>query len=438
MEQSRGKVGIPNIDVFGPYRMPRKLFEYGLNEYNQASGCPTGYTCDGRMERDADALWRADAGDAVVNSYPIKLRIYAGYDETTVWQEFGEMKFASRDEIPEIWGNPDKSKPRWVTTRYVPWTSWLAGAQQWGLSSVRQGESSGTITHELGHSVFSVGDNNNNPYATPYRRVGTGPWDMMDRGSFNGPGGPHRRWVVPAAEGAAMPAGLMLRNRLAMEVMSVEKVARVSRNALAQSGPVVLTIAARAVEPPAGSWAGLSVRLDGDAPQDKTPVCDRNADPLCAGDPRLQRLLGRGRAAHRLRLVHARQRRVAGKEQGSADELVRLRLSRVGDRRPSRRHEAPRLREGKRRARHAYGRRLPAIERRALPRRPPLRQLLRVEGRAEPPALLRDRSPRRRPGRAVVHRRRPITRRRRRAGPRRHRAGTGAAAAEWPAPRVTA
>ena len=66
MEQSRGKVGIPKIDVFGPYRMPRKLFEYGLNEYNQASGCPTGYTCDGRMERDADALWRADAGDAVV------------------------------------------------------------------------------------------------------------------------------------------------------------------------------------------------------------------------------------------------------------------------------------------------------------------------------------------------------------------------------------
>jgi M6 family metalloprotease-like protein len=285
MEQSRGKVGIPKIDVFGPYRMPRKLFEYGLNEYNQASGCPTGYTCDGRMERDADALWRADAGDAIVNSYPIKLRIYAGYDETTVWQEFGEMKFASRDDIPEIWGNPDKTKPRWVTTRYVPWTSWLAGAQQWGLSSVRQGESSGTITHELGHSVFSVGDNNNNPYVTPYRRVGTGPWDMMDRGSFNGPGGPHRRWVVPAAEGASMPAGLMLRNRLAMAVMPVQKVARVSRNALASSGPVVLTIAARAVEPPTGSWAGLIVRLDGDAPQDRTPVCDRNADPLCAGDP---------------------------------------------------------------------------------------------------------------------------------------------------------
>jgi M6 family metalloprotease-like protein len=285
MEQSRGKVGIPKIDVFGPYRMPRKLFEYGLNEYNQTSGCPAGYTCNGNMERDADALWIADAGADVVKSYPIKLRIYAGYDETTVWQEFGEMKFPSRDDIPERWGNPDKSMPRWVTTRYVPWTSWLAGAQQWGLSSVRQGESSGTITHELGHSVFSVGDNNNNPYVTPYRRVGTGPWDMMDRGSFNGPGGPHRRWVVPAAEGAAMPAGLMLRNRLAMNVMARDRVIEVNRDALAASGPLVATVAARAIEPPAGSWAGIITRLDGTAPQDRSPACDRNADPLCSGDP---------------------------------------------------------------------------------------------------------------------------------------------------------
>ena len=285
MEQSRGKIGIPKIDVFGPYKMPRKLFEYGLNEYNQASACPTGYTCDGRMERDVDALWAAEVGPEVVASYPIKLRIYAGYDETTVWQEFGEMKFASREDIPEIWGNPDKTKPRWVTTRYVPWTSWLAGAQQWGLSSTRQGESSGTITHELGHSVFKVGDNNNNPYVTPYRRVGTGPWDMMDRGSFNGPGGPHRRWVIPAAEGAAMPAGLMLRNRLAMDVMSADKVIDLSREALAASGPAVVTIAARAVEPPDGQAAGLIVRLDGAAPQDRTPACDLRADPLCAGDP---------------------------------------------------------------------------------------------------------------------------------------------------------
>jgi hypothetical protein len=33
MEQSRGQIGIPPLDVYGPYRMPKKLFQYGLNEW---------------------------------------------------------------------------------------------------------------------------------------------------------------------------------------------------------------------------------------------------------------------------------------------------------------------------------------------------------------------------------------------------------------------
>ena len=120
---------------------------------------------------------------------------------------------------------------------------------QWGLSSMRQGESSGTITHEIAHFAFRIGDNNNNPYVTPYRRVGSGPWDIMDRGSFNGPGGPHRRWVVPATEGAAMPAGFMLRNRMRYEFVPADQVLRLNRNGLAASGLAVATITARAVDP---------------------------------------------------------------------------------------------------------------------------------------------------------------------------------------------
>jgi hypothetical protein len=41
------------------------------------------------------------------------------------------MKFETRDDIPAAWGNPNTNMPRWVPTRYVPWTSWRAGAQQW-------------------------------------------------------------------------------------------------------------------------------------------------------------------------------------------------------------------------------------------------------------------------------------------------------------------
>jgi hypothetical protein len=63
MEQSRGQVGIAEIDAFGPYRMPKNLFQYGLNEWGQAGAVPGGFKADGRLEPDADALWRADQGD---------------------------------------------------------------------------------------------------------------------------------------------------------------------------------------------------------------------------------------------------------------------------------------------------------------------------------------------------------------------------------------
>jgi M6 family metalloprotease-like protein len=285
MEQSRGRVGIPPMDAYGPYRMPKNLFQYGLNEWKQQEGCPGGFKCNGRLEADADALWRADAGVGIKKKYDIVLRIYAGYDETSIWQEFGEMKFQTRDDIAAEWGNPGTSKPRWVATRYVPWTSWKAGQMQWGLSTIRQGENSGTITHEISHYAFKIGDNNNNPYTTPFRRAGSGPWDIMDRGSFNGPGGPHRRWVIPASEGAAMPAGFMLRSRMRFGFIRPETVLKLSRKRLAQTGLVVANITARAIDPGPDSLAGMVINLDGPAPHDRTSPCDPLSDPLCAGAP---------------------------------------------------------------------------------------------------------------------------------------------------------
>jgi M6 family metalloprotease-like protein len=284
MEQSRGKFGITSLDPYGPYLMPKNLWEYGLNEYNQNNYTPDGSRAGSRMERDVDALWIADKGD-IRKQYDAILRIYAGYDETGVWQEFGEMKFLSKDDIAPEWGNPDTTKSRWVPTRYVEWTSWKAGQMQWGLSSIRQGENSGTITHELGHYAFDIGDNNNNPYVQPYRRVGSGTWDMMDRGSFNGPGGPHMRWVVPASMGASMPAGLMLRNRIINGFLTEEQVLTVSREGLAKSGQVVATITARAVVPLPGTFAGVIVKLDGDEPHDRTPPDDPALNPLSPGIP---------------------------------------------------------------------------------------------------------------------------------------------------------
>ncbi len=286
MEQSRGKFGITQISVYGPYRMGSPLWRYGLNEWGQHEYTPDGSRADGRMEPEVDSLWAEEhPGRDLDEEYDAVLRMYAGYDETTVWQEFGEMKFNSKEDIPPEWGNPNPDMPRWVPTRYVEWTSWLAGAQQWGLSSMRQGESSGTITHELGHHAFRIPDLNNNPYVEPYRRVAAGPWDMMDRGSFNGPGGPHRRWVVPATEGAAMPAGLMLKNRIENGFLTEDDVLMLSREVLAATGLAVGRVTARAVEPLPGEYAGIIVRLDGEEPHDRTPVDDPATNPLSAGIP---------------------------------------------------------------------------------------------------------------------------------------------------------
>ena len=285
MEQSRGKFGITEVEVFGPYRMPRPIWAYGLNEYGQNDSTPDGSKADGRMEQDCDAVWTAAVGKDIRKNYDAILRVYASYDETGVWQEFGEMKFNTKDDIPKEWGNPNPDKPRWIPTRYVEWTSWLAGSQQWGLSSMRQGENSGTITHELGHFAFRLPDLNNNPYVKPFRRVAAGTWDMMDRGCFNGPGGPHKRWVVPPTQGAAMPAGLMVRNRLENKFISESQVLRLNRDGLAKSGLAVAEVTARAVDPLPGTFAGILVRLDGPEPGDRTPPDDPATNPLSPGTP---------------------------------------------------------------------------------------------------------------------------------------------------------
>jgi len=285
MEQSRGKFGITQVDAFGPYLMPKPLWTYGLNEYGQNDQTPDGSVADGRMERDCDSLWIADTGQDIQKNYDAILRIYASYDETGVWQEFGEMKFNSKEDIPAEWGNPNPNKPRWIRTRYVEWTSWLAGSQQWGLSSMRQGENSGTITHELGHFAFRLPDLNNNPYVKPYRRAAAGPWDMMDRGCFNGPGGPHKRWVVPPTQGAAMPAGLMVRNRLENGFITESQLLRLSRTGLANSGLIVAEVTARAVEPLPATFTGIFVRLDGTEPYDRTPADHPASNPLSPGIP---------------------------------------------------------------------------------------------------------------------------------------------------------
>ncbi|GAA1356395.1 M6 family metalloprotease domain-containing protein [Saccharothrix algeriensis] len=282
MEDSGGRYGV-DLTAFGPYTMPGDDHEYAM-EFQEGSGCPAGDRCDRDLRTDGRAAWVADVGSAVPAGFDFVYFLSAGQDESGTWQEFGVMKFPTKEDVPDEFGPPDDALPNWSRTRYVDWTSWAAGSSLWpnaGNGSSTQAESSGqgVYAHELSH-LLGIGDNYNNPYGNPPRRAYTGIWDMLSRGSFNGPGGPHSRWVVPATAGGSMGAQHVLRNKIKLGIVDERNVLRLSREALAGSGVVVARVTARTVQPGPEGLSGVNVELGAG---DLSPACDVRTDPLCDG-----------------------------------------------------------------------------------------------------------------------------------------------------------
>jgi len=283
MEDSGGRYGV-ELTGFGPYRMPGKSHEYAM-EFQGGTACPAGDTCNKNIRTDARAAWVTATGPEVPAGFDFVFYLSAGQDESSTWQEFGMMKFPTKEDVSDEFGPPDPNLPNWSNTRYVEWTSWLAGASIWpnaGGGSSTQAESSGmaVYAHELSH-ILGIGDNYNNPYGVPPRRAYTGIWEMLSRGSFNGPGGPHSRWMIPATGGASMGAQHMLRNKIKLQMVDEQNVLRLSRDALKTSGVVVADVTARTVQPGAKGLAGVNIELG--AAGDLAPACDITKDPMCDG-----------------------------------------------------------------------------------------------------------------------------------------------------------
>jgi M6 family metalloprotease-like protein len=284
MEDSGGRFGI-ELSAFGAYQMPAASHEYGIEASMQRGlGCPAGDTCGRNLRTDARAAWIAAVGEAEAARYDFVFFLAAGQDESATWQEFGQMKFAAKEDVTDDFGPPDAALPNWNATRYVDWTSWQASANIWPnatTGSSLQAESSGmsVYAHEFSH-ILGVGDNYNNPYSVPARRDYSGPWEMLSRGTFNGPGGPHSRWLIPGTGGSSMGAQHMLRNKLKLGIIDDAAVLRLSRAALAGSGVVVARVTARTVQPGARGLSGINLTLDGG---DKSPACDTATDPYCDG-----------------------------------------------------------------------------------------------------------------------------------------------------------
>ena len=282
MEDSGGRYGV-DLTAFGPYEVPGKDHEYAM-EFQAGTGCPAGDSCDKNLRTDARAAWEADVGTEIPAGFDFVFYLSAGQDESSTWQEFGPIKFPTKEDVTDEFGPPDPALPNWSRTRYVEWTSWASGSTIWpnaGGGSTTQAESSGmsVYAHELSH-VLGIADNYNNPYGVPARRAYSGIWEMLSRGTFNGPGGPHSRWMIPATGGASMGAQHMLRNKIDLQMVAEQNVLRLSREALDESGLVVANVTARVAQPGPKGLSGINIAM---GTGDLAPPCSISTDPFCDG-----------------------------------------------------------------------------------------------------------------------------------------------------------
>ncbi|EEH20842.1 hypothetical protein PABG_03073 [Paracoccidioides brasiliensis Pb03] len=285
MTDSMGHFGV-DLTPFGPYKMTSKSYQYGLGSDMNQGACPPGEECDINLRTDALGAWRVDIGDQAADSFELIFILSAGQDESSSWQEFGEMRFQTPADIPSEFGPPrtgNESLSNSAKTRYVEWTSWASAACIWpnaGGGSSTQSESSGmgTYAHELSH-LLNIPDNYNNPYGVPARRAFTGPWSMLSRGSFNGPGGPHTRWQIPPTQGGSLGSLHTIRDKNQLKLLDAKTLVQLSREGLANSGIVVARLTARSVAPTNGELIGIRIAMDAD----RSPACDTKTDPFCDG-----------------------------------------------------------------------------------------------------------------------------------------------------------
>lgn len=287
LENSYGLIGV-EAAAFGPYTMDGKMYEYGVRDFGTDADCPDGPDgCNGEFDTELleKSLVDVTAAQQQNGEFDFRFLLHAGYAESGVWLNYGLAKFESEEAVTDEFGPKDPDHRNWATTRYVDWTSFFAAQQIWshalpGALST-QGESDGgsTYAHELSH-ILGVLDNYNNPYAENPDRAYSGPWDMMSRGTFNGPGGPWERNVIPPTQGGTMGSHHMLRNKIRMGFTPPSEVLTLSQGALDAAGVVRARVIQRETPPVTSDpeiYSGVRIQLTSDESS-----CD-SAKPKCDG-----------------------------------------------------------------------------------------------------------------------------------------------------------
>ena len=151
------------------------------------------------------------------------------------------MKFPTKEDVTDDWGPPDPALPNWNDDplrrrgpRGRPRLEHLAQRRRRQLHpgrELRHGHLRPRVQPHPGHRRQLQ-----QPVRVPARRAYTGPWEMLSRGTFNGPGGPHSRWLIPATAGGSMGAQHMLRNKIKLGIVDPSNVLNLTRDGVAGSG----------------------------------------------------------------------------------------------------------------------------------------------------------------------------------------------------------
>ena len=251
----------------------------------------------------------------------------AGQDESSTWQEFGPMKFPTKEDVTDDFGPPDPALPNWShdpLRRRGPRgrraRRHLAERRRRLLDpgrELRHGASSPTSSATSSASATTT------TTRTACRRAATTPASgrCSAAARFNGPGGPHSRWLIPPTGGASMGAQHMLRNKIKLQMVDErERAAAVARGA-GRVGPGGRPgHGPRGRSPARTSCPGVNIALD---TGDHEPGVRRQHRPVVRRR-RLQQLHGRGRRPDGHRLLHPRRRRAAGQDQEPGPRAVRV------------------------------------------------------------------------------------------------------------------
>ena len=74
------------------------------DRFQGGTGCPAGDTCGRDLRTDARAAWIADVGEEVAAQFDFVFFLSAGQDESSTWQEFGQMKFPTKEDVTDDFG----------------------------------------------------------------------------------------------------------------------------------------------------------------------------------------------------------------------------------------------------------------------------------------------------------------------------------------------